>query len=267
MAIVTQIKAMGSYKLGPVSELLIQANHTSSVGQIESVNFTMSGISMGMGCHIQGSSMSAFWDTLFDNGTNYCNLHNVVEVAVVEAAIQKAGEAKRSGKCLIIKMSPTSLEVNHTSPWTGSVTKITFNLYPPAAPLFCKYVALRALPPELENSVEEDHHAQRQDTGDGDGHRFLRAPCTVQFDDNVHITVVVVALLRHRGAPVPVGVCRKAVATHEVPQDGPWVARLHTEKLVVKLPVLLSLVKVDGINFGRQASPEGVDLHWVARDY
>lgn len=103
---------------------------------------------------------------------------------------------------------------------------------------------LRALPPELENGVEEDHHAQRQHTGDSDGHRFLRAARAVQFDDNIHVAGVVVSLLRHSGAPVPVGVCREAVTAHEVPQDGSWVARLHTKQLVVKLPVLLSLVKV-----------------------
>ncbi|KAG8014244.1 hypothetical protein GBF38_016668 [Nibea albiflora] len=79
MAIVTQIKAMGSYKLGPVTPTVIQANHTSAVGQIESVNFTMMGTSMSMGCHVEGSSISAFWFSVFDNGTNYCNLHNVMQ--------------------------------------------------------------------------------------------------------------------------------------------------------------------------------------------
>eukprot|EP00064_Thunnus_orientalis_P014311 superscaffoldBa00002466_g14353 len=79
VAIVTQIKAMGSYKLGPVTSGLIQASHTSAVDQIESVNFTMVSTSMGMGCHAEGSSVSAFWYSLFDNGTNYCNLHNVIE--------------------------------------------------------------------------------------------------------------------------------------------------------------------------------------------
>ncbi|CAL1580269.1 unnamed protein product [Knipowitschia caucasica] len=79
-AITTQIKAMASYKLvGPATASLIQANHTSGSGQYESVNFTMIGTSMGMGCHIEGSSMSSFWYSLFDNGTNYCNLHNVIE--------------------------------------------------------------------------------------------------------------------------------------------------------------------------------------------
>lgn len=27
----------------------------------------------------QGSSVSAFWYSLFDNGTNYCNLHNGIQ--------------------------------------------------------------------------------------------------------------------------------------------------------------------------------------------
>ncbi|KAL3055341.1 hypothetical protein OYC64_018096 [Pagothenia borchgrevinki] len=79
MALVTQIKAMGSYKLSSVTPDLIQANHTSAVGQVESVNFTMISTAMSMGCHVEGSSISAFWFSLFDNGTNYCNLHNVIQ--------------------------------------------------------------------------------------------------------------------------------------------------------------------------------------------
>uniref|UniRef100_A0A672IZ80 Uncharacterized protein n=1 Tax=Salarias fasciatus TaxID=181472 RepID=A0A672IZ80_SALFA len=55
-------------QLGPVTALKVQANHTSAIGQVESVNFTMTGV-----------SVSAFWYSLFDNGTNYCNLHNVIK--------------------------------------------------------------------------------------------------------------------------------------------------------------------------------------------
>ncbi|CAJ1072514.1 hypothetical protein L3Q82_021387 [Xyrichtys novacula] len=79
MAILTQIKAMGSYKLVSVAAALIQANHTSAVGQIENVNITFAGTAMSMGCHVEGTSVSAFWFSLFDNGTNYCNLHNIIE--------------------------------------------------------------------------------------------------------------------------------------------------------------------------------------------
>ncbi|KAM8850881.1 uncharacterized protein AB9W97_021861 [Spinachia spinachia] len=79
VAIVTQLKAMGSYKLGPVTAAAIQANHTSAVGQTESVNFRMASTAMSLGCHVEGSSVSAFWFSLLDNGTNYCNLHNVIQ--------------------------------------------------------------------------------------------------------------------------------------------------------------------------------------------
>ncbi|KAF7660017.1 hypothetical protein LDENG_00289950 [Lucifuga dentata] len=66
-------------QLGTVTPALIQANHTSMVGQIETINFTMMDTSMGLGCHVGGTSVSAFWYSLFDNGTNYCNLHKVMQ--------------------------------------------------------------------------------------------------------------------------------------------------------------------------------------------
>ncbi|TNM98506.1 hypothetical protein fugu_014752 [Takifugu bimaculatus] len=52
-AIVSQMKVMGSYKLGPVTPTCIQANHTSAVGQMEAVNFTIIPTIMATGCHIQ----------------------------------------------------------------------------------------------------------------------------------------------------------------------------------------------------------------------
>uniref|UniRef100_A0A3B4B3C1 Uncharacterized protein n=1 Tax=Periophthalmus magnuspinnatus TaxID=409849 RepID=A0A3B4B3C1_9GOBI len=39
--------------LSPAVPGLIQANHTSGSGQFESVNFTIIGTSMGMGCHVE----------------------------------------------------------------------------------------------------------------------------------------------------------------------------------------------------------------------
>lgn len=110
--------------------------------------------------------------------------------------------------------------------------------------LAVQYVALRALPPELENSVEEDHHAQGQDTGDSNGHRFLCAPRGSQFDDNIHIAIVILAFVHLCGAPVEVVVSSQAIASQKVAQNGPWVAGLHSQQLVVELPVLFSLVKV-----------------------
>ncbi|KAK2822556.1 hypothetical protein Q5P01_022621 [Channa striata] len=78
-AIVTQIKTMGSYRLGPVTPSLVQSKHTSAPGQMESVNFTMSPTFRNLGCHLEGSSASAFWYSLMDNGTNYCNLYTVIQ--------------------------------------------------------------------------------------------------------------------------------------------------------------------------------------------
>ncbi|KAK2895138.1 hypothetical protein Q8A73_014626 [Channa argus] len=78
-AIVGQIKTTASYRLGPVTPSLIQSKHTSGPGQIESVNFTMSPTFRGLGCHVEGSSASAFVYSLMDNGTNYCNLFKVIQ--------------------------------------------------------------------------------------------------------------------------------------------------------------------------------------------
>uniref|UniRef100_A0A674NIK2 Uncharacterized protein n=1 Tax=Takifugu rubripes TaxID=31033 RepID=A0A674NIK2_TAKRU len=66
-------------QLGPVTPTCIQANHTSAVGQMEAVNFTIIPTTMATGCHVQGSSVSASWFSLFDNGTNYCNLRNIMK--------------------------------------------------------------------------------------------------------------------------------------------------------------------------------------------
>ncbi|CAG5896576.1 unnamed protein product [Menidia menidia] len=81
MAIVTGIKGKQSYKLGPVTPEQILANHTSAVGHIETLNFTLEPTTMSLGCHVEGSSMSPFWFSLFDNGTNYCNLYKVMKAS------------------------------------------------------------------------------------------------------------------------------------------------------------------------------------------
>lgn len=45
----------GSFQLGPVTPYLIQAKHTSAIGQIESVNFTIKPAFMDQGCHVEAS--------------------------------------------------------------------------------------------------------------------------------------------------------------------------------------------------------------------
>uniref|UniRef100_A0A7N6AE86 Uncharacterized protein n=1 Tax=Anabas testudineus TaxID=64144 RepID=A0A7N6AE86_ANATE len=79
VTIVTTTQQLISFQLGPVTSSLIQAKHTSAVGQSESVNFTLRATFTGHGCHVEGSSVSASWYSLFDNGTNYCNLYNIIQ--------------------------------------------------------------------------------------------------------------------------------------------------------------------------------------------
>ncbi|CAL8323351.1 unnamed protein product [Boreogadus saida] len=77
--ILTQMKSMEQYKLGTVNADLIEATHTSVGGQIQMLNFTLLEAAMDMGCRVGGSSMSDYWLSLLDNGTNYCNLQNVIK--------------------------------------------------------------------------------------------------------------------------------------------------------------------------------------------
>uniref|UniRef100_A0A3P9KBX0 Uncharacterized protein n=1 Tax=Oryzias latipes TaxID=8090 RepID=A0A3P9KBX0_ORYLA len=79
VALVSGLKGKQSYKLGPVTPAQILANHTSAVGQVEYLNFTLAPTAMTMGCHVAGSSVSSLSFSLFDNGTNYCNLYKVLK--------------------------------------------------------------------------------------------------------------------------------------------------------------------------------------------
>mmetsp|Transcript_20520 Transcript_20520/g.33725 ORF Transcript_20520/g.33725 Transcript_20520/m.33725 type:complete len:81 (+) Transcript_20520:57-299(+) len=38
----------------------------------------------GIMCEVEGHSSSDTWYAVLDNGTNYCNLHNLVEAAELE---------------------------------------------------------------------------------------------------------------------------------------------------------------------------------------
>uniref|UniRef100_A0A3B3DCE9 Uncharacterized protein n=1 Tax=Oryzias melastigma TaxID=30732 RepID=A0A3B3DCE9_ORYME len=79
VALVSGLKGKQSYKLGVVTPAQILANHTSAVGQVENLNFTLAPTAMTTGCHVAASSVSPFSFSLFDNGTNYCNLHRVMK--------------------------------------------------------------------------------------------------------------------------------------------------------------------------------------------
>ncbi len=98
-----------------------------------------------------------------------------------------------------------------------------------------QYVAWRTLPLELHHSVDQHQQAQRQHTGDDDGDGLHRARLVVQLDHHVGVAVV-----GWRSG----GVNGCQLTAHEVLQDGARVARLHSEELVVELPILLPFVEV-----------------------
>lgn len=98
-----------------------------------------------------------------------------------------------------------------------------------------QYVAWRTLPLELHHSVDQHQQAQREHAGDDDGDRLHRVGLVVQLDH--HVSVAVVGWWAG-------GVDGHQLTTHEVLEDGAWVARLHPQELVVELPVLLPLVEV-----------------------
>lgn len=98
-----------------------------------------------------------------------------------------------------------------------------------------QYVAWRTLPLELHHSVDQHQQAQCQHAGDDDGDGLHRVRLVVQLDHHVRVAVV---------GRRPGGVDGRQLAAHEVLEDGARVARLHSEELVVELPVLFPLVEI-----------------------
>lgn len=114
-----------------------------------------------------------------------------------------------------------------------------------------EYVAWRTLPLELHHSVDEHQQAQCQHTGDDDGDGFYRVSLVVQLDHHVRVAVVSRWASRVDG-----------LTAHEVLEDGAWVARLHSEELVVELPVLLPLVEVGETWDGGKKQKKEIVMKW-----
>lgn len=96
-------------------------------------------------------------------------------------------------------------------------------------------MAWRALPLELHHGVDQHQQAQCEHAGDDDGDGLHRVGLVVQLNHDVRVAVV----SRRAG-----GVDRHQLAAHEVFEDGARVAWLHSEELVIELPVLFPLIEV-----------------------
>lgn len=92
---------------------------------------------------------------------------------------------------------------------------------------------------KLEDCVYQDKDTQRQDAGDHHCNGIDSAGHVIYCHHDIHIIV--------REAPVLAPLNILLVTAHPVFEDRPGVAWLHTQPLVIKLPVLLPFVKV-GVN-------------------
>ena len=105
---------------------------------------------------------------------------------------------------------------------------------------------------ELEDGVDQDQDAERQDAGDDHGGGVDCAGHVVDGHHDVHVVV--------GELPVPVAIQIRLVTAHPVLEDGLRVARLHGQLLVVKLPIVLPLVKV-GVDY--RGKERGNGRGWV----
>lgn len=101
---------------------------------------------------------------------------------------------------------------------------------------------------ELEDSVKQHQEAQGQCAGDDHSHSIHRAWHVIDGHHDVHIILGQPALL----PPLYL----LLLAAHPVTQDVAWVAWLHTQFLVVKLPVVPTFVEVGVIcGNGKDSAP------------
>ncbi|KAI1233258.1 hypothetical protein IHE44_0004425 [Lamprotornis superbus] len=93
----------------------------------------------------------------------------------------------------------------------------------------------------MRHCVYQDKDTQRQDAGDDHCDGIDSAGHVIYCHHDVHIVM--------REAPVLAPLNILLVTAHPVLEDRPGVAWLHTQPLVIKLPVLLPFVKVVPVPF------------------
>ncbi|KAJ8268424.1 hypothetical protein COCON_G00135960, partial [Conger conger] len=91
LALSSQIEAWGAadctmdsekcqYELISANLTQIVAKHTTAVGRfVDNIRFFLRGDVANLNCRLVGLSISQDVERVYDNGTNYCNLYNLVE--------------------------------------------------------------------------------------------------------------------------------------------------------------------------------------------
>lgn len=113
----------------------------------------------------------------------------------------------------------------------------------------------------LQDGVEQHQQTQRQDAGNHHGDGVDRRRDILRGDPDVYVVQV--------RLPVAMVTLQLGPAAHPVPQDGPWVAGLHRQPLVVKLPVVRPPIE-EGEDWGQERphstrsarSQEGHETHF-----
>lgn len=68
------------YTLKSANKHFIVAQHTTPVHKyVDDLTFKLSSSFVNGSCYVSGFSVSEVWYAVFDYGTNYCNLHNLIE--------------------------------------------------------------------------------------------------------------------------------------------------------------------------------------------
>ncbi|XP_072431988.1 uncharacterized protein [Chiloscyllium punctatum] len=111
LELVTQIKAWRTadncaqggekclYTLKSANEHYIVAKHTTPVHKyVDNLTFKLTSSFDKRSCSVSGFSVSELWYAVFDFGTNYCNLHNLIEGSGLDT-VSGYSESTNDSKC------------------------------------------------------------------------------------------------------------------------------------------------------------------------
>ncbi|XP_067855039.1 uncharacterized protein [Heptranchias perlo] len=87
------------YTLKSANEHYIVAEHTTPVHKyVDNLTFRLASSLDKRSCYVTGSSVSELWYAVFDCGTNYCNLHNLIEGSGLDK-VSGYSESTNNFKC------------------------------------------------------------------------------------------------------------------------------------------------------------------------
>ncbi|XP_051872545.1 uncharacterized protein LOC127570767 isoform X1 [Pristis pectinata] len=87
------------YTLKSANEHYIVAKHTTPVHKyVDNLTFKLTSSLSKRSCYVSGFSVSELWYSVLDHGTNYCNLHNLIEGSGLDK-VSGYSESTNNFKC------------------------------------------------------------------------------------------------------------------------------------------------------------------------